>query len=74
MSAGTQGAETEAERLRAALDLHELGVRLYRQRMRREHPQARPSEIEKLVKAWLAKPAGADDLNLPPRRPDRGLG
>ena len=30
----------EAERTRSALEMHDLGVKLYRQRMRREHPHA----------------------------------
>jgi hypothetical protein len=74
MPAGTQGASAAAERLRAALDLHELGVRLYRQRMRREHPHASGADIDELVKAWLAEPAPGDQLRLPPRKQDRGAG
>ena len=37
--ADAKGTEPEAARMQAALDMHELGVRLYRQRMHREHPQ-----------------------------------
>ena len=36
----------EAERMRSALEMHELGVQLYRQRMRREHPEASRAEID----------------------------
>jgi hypothetical protein len=38
----------EAQRLRSAPDMHDLGVKLYRQRMRREHPDANRREIERL--------------------------
>lgn len=41
----------EAERMRSALDMHDLGVQLYRQRMRREHPDASRGEIEGLVQS-----------------------
>jgi L-alanine-DL-glutamate epimerase-like enolase superfamily enzyme len=37
---------TETTRLQAALEMHELGVRMYRQRMHREHPQASRREID----------------------------
>jgi Rv0078B-related antitoxin len=67
MPAGTQGSVIAAERLRAALDMHELGVRLYRQRMRREHPRASEAEIDELVREWLAAPPADDQLRLPPR-------
>jgi Rv0078B-related antitoxin len=74
MPAGTQGATAEAERLRTALDMHELGVRLYRQRMRREHPHASGAEIDELVKTWLAEPPHGDRLHLPSRERDDGVG
>lgn len=63
----------EAVRLQAALDMHELGVRLYRQRMRREHPQADRTEIDRMVKAWLAKPPRSGQLRLPSRERGRGI-
>jgi hypothetical protein len=53
----------EAKRMREALDLHELGVRMYRQRMRREHPEASRGEINAMVRAWLAEPPR--DTRLP---------
>jgi hypothetical protein len=63
----------EAERLRATLEMHEFGVQLYRQRMRREHPQASESEISDMVRAWLAESPPEDRLRLPSRkRRDRG--
>jgi Rv0078B-related antitoxin len=54
--AARQGAfewTPEAERMRSALEMHELGVQLYRQRMRREHPKASRAEIDGLVRGWL---------------------
>ena len=39
------GQTPEATRVQAALEMHELGVRMYRQRMHREHPQATRREI-----------------------------
>jgi len=40
------GQAREATRVQAALEMHELGVRMYRQRMHREHPQATRREID----------------------------
>ena len=57
----------EAERLRSALDMHDLGVKLYRQRMRREHPGAGRTEIDNLVRAWLTAPPPDTRLRLPSR-------
>jgi hypothetical protein len=57
----------EAERMRSALQMHELGVALYRQRMRREHANATPSEIDGLVRAWLIAPPPDTRLRLPSR-------
>ena len=66
-------AGPEAVRLQAALDMHDLGVRLYRQRMRREHPDAHRSEIDGMVRAWLAEPAHSVYLRLPSREQDYGI-
>ena len=63
----------EAARIRDALDMHDLGVRLYRQRMHREHPQADRDEIDSMVRAWLAEPPHSGHLRLPSRERDRGI-
>jgi hypothetical protein len=63
----------EAARVQAALDMHELGVQLYRQRMHREHPQAHQNEIDAMVRAWLAEPPRSSHLRLPSRERDRGI-
>jgi hypothetical protein len=57
----------EAERMRSALEMHELGVQLYRQRMRREHPEASRAEIDGLVHGWLTAPSPSGRLRLPSR-------
>jgi hypothetical protein len=59
--------------MQAAIDMHELGVRLYRQRMHREHPQADRADIDRMVKAWLAEPPHAGRLRLPSRERGRGI-
>ena len=57
----------EAERMHSALEMHELGVQLYRQRMRREHPSASGTDIDGLVRAWLITPPPDTRLRLPSR-------
>ncbi len=53
-SMATDPTAPAAERLRAALRLHELGLAIKRQNLRRRHVQADESEIERLLGAWLA--------------------
>lgn len=48
------------ERLRTAFDLYEAGVRMKRQQLRREHPEASEEEIRRLVNAWLQERPGAE--------------
>jgi hypothetical protein len=62
----------EMKRMQDALEMHEVGVKLYRQRMRREHPQASPDDIDGMVRAWLAEPPPSGRLRLPSRERDRG--
>jgi hypothetical protein len=69
--ATAEDAGLEAARLQAALEMHDLGVRLYRQRMHHEHPKARRSEIDGMVRAWLAEPPHIGHLRLPSREQDR---
>jgi hypothetical protein len=64
---GTFDWTPEAERMRSALEMHDLGVKLYRQRMRREHPHADRGEIEGLVQSWLTAPQPDTRLRLPSR-------
>ena len=71
--ATVKDAGPEAARIQAALDMHELGVRLYRQRMHREHPDAHRGEIDGIVRAWLAEPLPSSYLRLPSRERDHGI-
>jgi hypothetical protein len=53
--------------MRSALEMHDLGVKLYQQRMRREHPDAGRQEIKGLVRTWLTAPPPGTRLRLPSR-------
>lgn len=53
--------------MRSALELHDLGVQLYRQRMYREHPEADRAEIDTMVRTWLTAPPASTRLRLPSR-------
>jgi hypothetical protein len=55
------------------MEMHELGVRMYRQRMHREHPQADPADIDRMVKTWLAEPPRSGRLRLPSRERGHGI-
>jgi hypothetical protein len=59
----------DVEKCRIVFDLCEAGVRMYRQRMRRENPAASDEEIEAKVQAWLRRPSGeaGERLRLPGR-------
>lgn len=48
----------DVEKFRVVFDLCDAGVRMYRQRMRRENPLASEEEIESRVQAWLRRPSG----------------
>lgn len=68
----TESARVAAN-LRMALELHEFGVVLYAQRLRRESPHASEDEIRAAVVRWLREPAlphrDAGGLAEPPPRP-----
>lgn len=49
-----------AEKLRAAFELHEVGVALMRQNLRRRHPTASDERIEELLANWLRTRPGAE--------------
>jgi hypothetical protein len=60
-----------ATRLRIALELHDLGVRMQRQRLRREHPQWSDAELAAAMRAWMRDRPGAehgDAVGTPSRR------
>ena len=51
-------AAADVEKFRVVFDLCDAGVRIYRQRMRRENPLASDEEVEAWVQAWLRRPSG----------------
>jgi len=60
---------SKEERLRTALDMHDFGVAIMRQNLRRRHPAADEQEIEAMLIAWLgSRPllwASGNDLQRP---------
>lgn len=48
------------QRLRMTLQLHEEGVRLMRQNLRRRDPGASPEEIDRRLREWLSERPGAE--------------
>jgi hypothetical protein len=50
----TSDPETLRKRLLQAFDLFEAGVSMRRASLRREHPDARPEDIDQLIREWLA--------------------
>jgi hypothetical protein len=57
--------ETPADRVRAALDLCELGERMLRERLRRDNPNISDEQIETAVDAWYARRPGAEHGDMP---------
>jgi hypothetical protein len=49
-----------AEKLRIAIELHEVGRDLMRQNLRRRHPDADAASIEAMLVAWLQTRPGAE--------------
>jgi len=65
----TTARNQDAERLRCALDMHEAGVALMRQNLRRRHPDASEAQIDERLAEWLATRPGAEFGDCPgPRR------
>lgn len=56
----TDEQKQTAERFRCALELHEAGVVLMRQNLRRRFPAASDAEIEERLVAWLSVRPGAE--------------
>jgi len=55
-----------AQRMRIAFELHEAGVRMYRQKCRRENPDADEATIDGMVKKWLRTRPGAEHGDVCP--------
>jgi len=58
--------------LAAALELFDLGVKLMRQNLRRQHPAASDQEIANHLGAWLEHRPGAESGDCPGKRIDAG--
>jgi len=62
------GRDTKAgQRLLLALDLFAVGEDLMRQRLRRQHPELSPDEIERRLVEWLRERPGAEFGDSPGR-------
>jgi hypothetical protein len=55
---------------RTALDLFETGLRLMRQNLRRDRPDATEQEIDRRLHQWLQDRPGAEFGDCPGRRVD----
>jgi hypothetical protein len=53
-------ASDPAARLLIALELHDLGERMQRQRLRRARPQITPAELDHAIRSWLLERPGAE--------------
>jgi hypothetical protein len=56
-----------ARRLRLAFELHEAGVALKRQTLRRQHPEAAEAEIDAILARWLRREGEPADAPGSPR-------
>lgn len=59
--------EDAAERLRVTFDLHQAGVDLMRQNLRRRYPEESDAKISERVSAWLHTRPGAEHGDAPGR-------
>jgi hypothetical protein len=67
--------ERMSRNLRLAFKLHEEGVSLMRQNLRRRHPDESETEIDRRLQAWLHRRPGAehgDSEGRPVELPRRG--
>jgi hypothetical protein len=60
MAKTSQEPAAVAERMRLTFDLYATGEALMRQRIRREHPDLSPAEVEAHLVAWLQTRPGAE--------------
>lgn len=58
-----QAERAAARRLELALDMFETGEALMRAKLRRDHPNAEPSELQARLDAWLMKRPHAPALD-----------
>ena len=55
-------------RLRAALELADLGIEMYEAKVRREHPELSEAEVQQNVSEWLHTRPGAEGGDAEGRR------
>ncbi len=60
MGAPQDDKERLLENLRTAFELHDFGVGVMRQNLRRQYPEARESEIDERLNDWLRERKGAE--------------
>ena len=53
-------SQSAAAAFRTTLDLFETGLRLMRQNLRRDHPEATEQEIDRQLREWLHRRPGAE--------------
>lgn len=58
-------ANTPAERLRVALELFDLGERMMRSRLSRQHPEWTARQVRAAVEEWLRERPGAEFGDCP---------
>jgi Rv0078B-related antitoxin len=51
---------TPVQRLKIAFDLHDFGVKMMRQNLRRRFPEAKDEDVEKKLLEWLRTRPGAE--------------
>ena len=51
--------ETPADRLRIALELHDVGVAMHRLTLQRRNPELSAAELDAKLEAWLLDRPGA---------------
>lgn len=49
----TDDSARMVERLRIACEMHDLGVAMMRQNLKRSHPEASQEQIEEMLTRWL---------------------
>jgi len=61
-----QSPEKVAARMRAAIQMHESGLRMLKARLRREHPQETASQIQNRVADYLRADRGRGQHDIQP--------
>ncbi|MGQ0842511.1 MAG: hypothetical protein ACT4QF_00110 [Sporichthyaceae bacterium] len=70
---GPLPGETAAQRLQLALELHDLGMSMYRARLHREQPEATEEDLDEQVRAWLRRRPSGEVGDMPGQASTRRL-